>query len=152
MATRTPPALNLAVLCSYVEFDANQRPFSLVEPTHSLSLVPELDGRLPAPELAVYVQLDDERASGTFWFSIEVRTGSGFILIGGRSRPVEIAFTGQPDPLQLHEDVFPVRGLVFPGPGRYYFHVMCNHLSLHSREHTQPPLPVRVLPAERPGT
>ncbi len=32
MAHRIPPSLNLAVLCSYVEYDGNNRPFSLVEP------------------------------------------------------------------------------------------------------------------------
>jgi hypothetical protein len=151
MSTRVPPALNLAVLCSYVDFDADHRPFSLNEPTHTLSVVPNADGKLPAPELAVYVQLDDENAVGTFWFSIEVRTVSGIVLPGGRSRPVEITFAGQPDPLQMHEDVFPVRGLVFPEPGRYHVLVMCNHMSLHSREQTQPPLRVRVLPAEQTG-
>lgn len=149
MAARLPPALNLAVLCSYVEFDGNQRPFSLVEPTHTVAVVPNADGKLPGPELAVYVQLDDENAFGTFWFSVEVRTTSGIVLPGGRSRPREITFDGQPDPLQLCEKVFPVHDLVFPEPGRYHIHVMCNHLSLHSREHTQPPLRVRVVPAER---
>lgn len=149
MATRVPPVLNLAVLCSYVEFDAEQEPFSLVEPTHTLRIEPTADGKLPGPEMALYVQFDDEHALGTFWFSIEVRTGSGIVLPGGRSRPVEITFDGQPDPLQLREEVFPVRGVVSPEPGRYHVHVMCNHLSLHSREQTQPPLRVRVLPAER---
>jgi hypothetical protein len=148
MATRVPPALNLAVLCSYVEFDGNQRPFSLVEPTHTLAITPTPDGRLPVRELALYVQLDDENAVGTFWFSVEVRTASGYVIPGGRSRPVEITFAGHPDPLQLREEVFPIRNLVFPEPGRYHVHVMCNHLSLHSREQTQPPIRVRVLPAE----
>jgi hypothetical protein len=95
MTTRIPPALNLAVLCSYVEFDGNNRPFSLVEPTHTLAVSPDSTGRLPAPELAIYVQLDDENAIGTFWFSIEVRTASGIVLQGGRSRPVELTFDGQ---------------------------------------------------------
>ncbi|MCI0703630.1 MAG: hypothetical protein L0241_21320 [Planctomycetia bacterium] len=149
MASRVPPALNLAVLCSYVEFDGNGRPFSLVEPTHTISVPPRTDGKLPAPELAVYVQLDDENALGTFWFSIEVRTASGIVLPGGRSRPVEVTFDGQPDPLQLREEVFPVRDLVFPEPERYHIHVMCNHMSLHSREHTQPPLRIRAIPAEQ---
>lgn len=45
MATRVPPALNLAVLCSYVDFDGNQRPFSLVEPTHTLSITPAAGGK-----------------------------------------------------------------------------------------------------------
>lgn len=151
MAARLPPALNLAVLCSYVEFDGNQRPFSLVEPTHTISVVPDAYGKLPASDFVVYVQLDDENALGTFWFSVEVRTASGIVLHGGRSRPVEITFNGQPDPLHLYEDVFPVRSVVFPEPGRYHVHVMCNHLSLHSREHTQPPLRVRVIPAEQPS-
>ncbi|MBY0456828.1 MAG: hypothetical protein K2V38_05790 [Gemmataceae bacterium] len=149
MPTRLPPALNLAVLCSYVEFDAEQKPFSLVEPTHTIAAIPAADGKLPAPEMAVYVQLDDENAAGTFWFSIEVRTASGIVLPGGRSRPFEVAFDGPADPLQLREEVFPVRDLVFPEPGRYHIHVMCNHMSLHSREHTQPPLRVRVFPAEQ---
>lgn len=152
MAVRVPPALNLAVLCSEVVFDGNGRPFALNEPTHTLSVTPAADGRLPAPGLVVYVQLDDDNAVGTFWFSVEVRTTTGIVLPGGRSRPVEVTFRGQPDPLQLHEDVFPIRDLVFPEPGRYHVHVMCNHLSLHTREHTQPPLRVRVLPAEQPGS
>jgi hypothetical protein len=99
--------------------------------------------------MAVYVQLDDENAFGTFWFSVEVRTESGIVIPGGRSRPVEVTFRGSPDRLQLHEDVFPVRDLEFPAPGRYHIHVMCNHMSLHSREHTQPPLRIRVVPAEQ---
>ena len=150
MAANVPPALNLAVLCSYVEFDAEQKPFSLVEPTHTISVAPDANGKLPASDFVVYVQLDDENALGTFWFSVEVRTVSDIVLPGGRSRPVEVTFDGQPDPLQLREEVFPVRAVVFPEPGRYHVHVMCNHLSLHSRANTQPPLRVRVMPAERP--
>lgn len=151
MPRRVPPLLNLAVLCSYVEFDGDRRPFSLVEPLHTVALVPDGAGKLPAPGMALYAQLDDDRAAGTFWFSVEVRTESGIVIPNGRSAPVEVAFAGPPDPLQLFEDVFPIHGLVFPEPGRYHFHVMCNHISLHAREQTQPAPRLRVLPAEPTG-
>lgn len=151
MTRRVPPLLNLAVLCSYVEFDGNRRPFSLVEPLHTVALVPNQNGKLPAPEMVLYVQLDDDQAAGTFWFAVEVRTASGIVIPNGRSAPVEMAFAGPPDPLRLVEDVFPIRGLVFPEPGRYHFHVMCNHMSLHTREQTPPAPRLRVLPAEPSG-
>jgi hypothetical protein len=151
MAARVPPALNLAVLCSYVEFDGTGRPFSLVEPLHTVALVPDVQGRLTGLDAMLYVQLDDEHAFGTFWLTAEVRTTSGIVIPGGRSRPVEMTFEGHPDPLRLYEDVLSVRGLVFPEPGWYHVHVMCNHMSLHSRGQTQPPSRLRVLPAERSG-
>lgn len=117
MAIRFPPALNLAVFCSYVEFDGTGRPFSLVEPLHTVALVPNPDGKLAGLDAALYVQLDDENAFGTFWLTAEVRTRSGIVIPGGRSRPVEMTFEGQPDPLRLYENVLPVSGLVFPNPG-----------------------------------
>jgi hypothetical protein len=151
MATRVPPALNLAVLCSYVDFDADQRPFSLNEPLYALALIPAARGRLPGTEIELYVQFDDEHAKGTFWFSAEVRTPSGIVIPGGRSDRAELTFTGDPDPLVPVEHVFRLRVLVFPAPGRYHFHVMCNHLSLHERPSAPPPSVLRILPAEAPG-
>lgn len=149
MAVRLPPALNLAVLCSHVEFDGNRRPFSLIEPQYALGIVPDERGMLPVPEVALYVQLDDDQALGTFWFLVEVRTASGFVIPNGRTARAEITFTGNPDPLLAYEHVFDLRGLVFPEPGRYHFHVMCNHMSLN--EHASiPPSRLRVMPAERP--
>jgi hypothetical protein len=148
MATRLPPALNLAVLCSYVEFDGEGRPFSLVEPLYALALAPDERGRLPSPHFCLYAQLDDEHASGTFWIRTEARTASGFVLPNGRTGPTEAVFAGHPDPLIPFEVVFDFRDLVFPEPGRYYFHVVCNHMSLHDRAPLIPPLCLRVLPRE----
>jgi hypothetical protein len=148
MSTRVPPALNLAVLCSYVDFDADNRPFRLNEPLYALGLVPDAGGKLPAPEFVVVIQLDDEHAVGTFWLTVEVRTASGFVIPGGRLPPYEATFSGSPDPLVPFEHVFDVRGLVFPEPGRYYFHVMCNHMSFHSRDPICAPPRLRVLPGE----
>lgn len=130
--TRNLPALNAALLCSYVDFDADQRPFRLVEPIYALAATPDGAGRLMAPDFMLFVQLDDEHALGTFWLTAEVRTSSGFVLPGGRLRPQEVAFAGSPDPLVASEHVLDVCGLVFPQPGRYYLHVMCNHTSLHT--------------------
>jgi hypothetical protein len=148
MATRIPPALNLAVLCSYVEFDADNRPFSLAEPLYALALVPDDRGRLTSDHFSLYVQLDDEHALGAFWVAVEARTASGFVLPNGRTAPVEANFTANPDPMRPFEHVFDFRGLVFPEPGRYYFHVMCNHISLHDRTPLIAPLCLRVLPRE----
>jgi hypothetical protein len=148
MATNIPPALNLAVLCSYVDLDAEQRPFSLHEALYALGLPPNTHGKLPAPEFVLVIQLDDEHAVGTFWITAEVRTAGGVVLPHGRLTPVEMTFTGNPDPLVPFEHVFDVRGLVFPEPGRYYFHVMCNHISLHNRVPMSSPLCLRVLPGE----
>jgi hypothetical protein len=148
MATRVPPALNLAVLCSYVDTDAGNRPFRLNEPLYALGIAPDTHGKLPAPDFVLVIQLDDEHAIGTFWITAEVRTSGGLVLPHGRLSPVEMTFTGSPDPLVPFEHVFDVRGLVFPEPGRYYFHVMCNHISLHDRVPMSSPLCMRVLPAE----
>lgn len=150
MATRIPPALNAAMLCSYVEFDAEQRPFSLAEPLFAISAEPDERGRLKSPHFSLYVQLDDEYASGTFWIMVEARTASGFVLPDGRLQPKEATFAGNPDPMRAVELVFDFHGLVFPEPGRYYFHVVSNHLSLHTREPLIAPLCLRVLPREEP--
>ncbi|MDY3553815.1 hypothetical protein R5W24_002929 [Gemmata sp. JC717] len=148
MAARLPPALNLAVLCSDVEFDGNQRPFSLNEPQYAIGVLPDEHGRLSAPELTLYVQLDDEHALGTFWFLIEARTASGFVIPGGRTARTEITFTGNPDPMVPFEHAFDLRDLVFPEPGWYHFHVVCNHTSLNERS-AFPASRLRVVPAER---
>lgn len=148
MATRVPPALNLAVLCSYVDLDADNRPFSLHEPLYALGIAPDAHGQLPAPEFLLVVQLDDENAVGNFWVRAEVRTASGFVLPNGRMTPFSLAFDGYPDPMRGRELVFTFRGLVFPEPGRYYFHVLCNHMSLHGRDPISSPPCLRVLPAE----
>lgn len=148
MAVRVPPALNLAVLCSYVDLDADGRPFSIHEPLYALGIAPDERGKLPAPDFVVVIQLDDEHAVGTFWLTVEARTGTGIVLPGGRLPPVEVTFVGNPDPLVPFEHVFDVRGLVFPEPGRYYFHVMCNHIPLHVRDPISAPPCLRVLPGE----
>lgn len=148
MATRVPPALNLAVLCSYVDFDADQRPFRLNEPLYALTVAPDERGRLPSRHFSLYVQLDDEHALGTFWITVEARTASGFVLPNGRTPPAEVTFTGNPDPVIPVELVLDFRGLVFPEPGRYYFYVICNHMSLHGRDPISSPLCLRVLPSE----
>lgn len=148
MAIRVPPVLNLAVLCSYVEFDAQHEPFSLAEPLYALAVSPDERGRLPSKHFSLYVQLDDEHAIGTFWIRAEARTASGITLPNGRTPPVEVTFTGDPDPMRPFERVFDFHGLVFPEPGRYYFHVVCNHISLHDREPIIAPLCLRVLPRE----
>lgn len=150
MAVRPLPALNAAVLCSYVEFDADQRPFSLAEPLFALAAEWDERGRLLSPHFSLYVQLDDEHALGTYWITAEARTASGFVLPNGRLLPQEVTFAGNPEPLRAVELVFDFRGLVFPEPGRYHFHVMCNHLSLHTRDPFIPPLCLRVLPGEKP--
>jgi hypothetical protein len=152
---RAPPRLHLAVLCSYVELDGNDQPFSLVEPMYGVAILPAANGRLPAPAMDLYVQLDDEHAAGTYWFSVQVRRAdpqlpAGRIIDNGQTRPEEVTFAGGPDPLRPFEHVFTLRNLVFPEPGWYHFHVMCNHLSLHDRERSQPPLRLRVMAAERP--
>lgn len=152
MARRVPPALNLAVLCSYVDLDAEQRPFRLVEPLYALALPPDARGRLVASDFVLAVQLDDEHAVGTFWFRAEARTASGHVLPGRYEPPVELTFAGAPDPLKPTEAVFRFAGLVFPGPGRYYFHVLCNHLSLHTREPLIAPPCLRVMPSEAAPT
>ncbi|MBA4192642.1 MAG: hypothetical protein C0467_32135 [Planctomycetaceae bacterium] len=139
------------MLCSYVEFDGDDRPFSLVEPLAALALTPDDRGKLWAPDVALYVQLEDEHAVGTFWVTAEVRTASGIVLPNGRLPPIEFTFTGDSDPLHPFEYVFDVRGLVFPEPGRYHFHVMCNHMSLHVRDAAPPPNRLWVIPSELPS-
>lgn len=154
-SNRVPPRLHLAVLCSYVTFDADDQPFSVVEPMYGIGIAPDPDGRLRAPDLAVYLQLNDEEAAGVYWLSVEVRkpgdahVPTGRVIPNGRTPPQELFFPGDHDPLKAFEYVVHLRGLVFPEPGWYDFHVMCNHLSLHTVESTQPPLRLRVVPAER---
>lgn len=148
MARRVPPALNLAVLCSYVDLDADGRPFRLVEPLYALALPPDARGRLVSSDFVLAVQLDDEHAVGTFWLRGEARTAAGIVLPGGRTQTVEITFPGAPDPMRPVEPVFRFDRLVFPAPGRYYFHVVCNHASLHTREPFLTPPCLRVLPRE----
>lgn len=149
MAARILPALNLAVLCSEVIADADNRAFSLNEPLYAIGLVPDQHGKLPSKEFFLYVQLDDENALGTYWITAEARTMHDTVLPGGRLAPQEITFDGNPDPLLPRELVFRFRGLVFPGPGRYHFHVMCNHVSLHARDPITSPPCLRVLPGEQ---
>lgn len=149
---RAVPRLCLAVPCSYVEFDRDGKPFSLVEPLFGLTLAPDADGSLPAPDITVYAQLDGENAAGTFWFAVEVRDARGRPIPGRyRTVPTERTFDPAADPLDPVEFVFPIAGLVFPGPGAYDLYVMCNHLPLHALGGAPPPCRVRLVPRESEG-
>lgn len=146
---RTVPRLNLAVVCSDIEVDGADRPFKLVEPLFTLAVAPDDRGRLPAPRIDLFVQLDGENAAGTFWFAVEVRDARGRPLPDHYRTPaVELSFDPAADPFDPVERAFPLRGLVFPAPGVYDLYVMCNHLSLHALDRAPPPCRLRVVPSE----
>jgi hypothetical protein len=139
------PKLRLAVLCAHVEFDANQLPFSLQEPIHTLQIPPGTVGGYRPPPLALYTQIED--AVGTFSFSVEVRNEHGFIVNPQPPR-ITITFPGTLHRAAPLEQVFTL-DITFPGPGVYFVHLVCNHRSLHDPiapdEHPFPPARVNVI-------
>lgn len=139
------------MLCSYVEYDADERPFSLNEPFHTVHIEPDANGQLAASELMLYVQMTDEDASGTFDFAIEVRTDTNVVIRNGRTNAERITFYSRYHPARAFEHVFLLRGLVFPAPGVYHFHVMCGHASLSDRPNAVRPARLRVVRHEPNG-
>lgn len=141
MADPILPILRHAVLCSHVEHDRDGRVYCLIEPMHTLAPAPGSRFPLTAPEMFVYVQLED--AVGRYRVSVEVRTEGGIVL--RQSDLHEIAFDGTTDRILPHELALRLIGLAFPGPGRDDFVVKCNHASLHDRPGAAPTPFLRVL-------
>jgi hypothetical protein len=148
MADRKSPTLDLAVLCDSVGFDSQQRPFSLNAPLHTVIVTPDESGRLLAPEFALYVQMTDEDANGTFDFTVEVRTDTNVIIRHATVEPMRVTFFSRYHPPTPLEHVFVLRDLVFPAPGWYHFHVMCGLASMSDRPNTTRPAKLRVIRAE----
>jgi hypothetical protein len=150
MSERRPPILDSLVLCSYVEYDGNQRPFRLVEPLHTVVVTP-IDDKLLAPEFVLFAQFNDEEANGTYDLSVEVRSETNIVI-----QPAEaverVTFFSRYHPPEPMERAYMIRDLVFPGPGVYHFHVMCGLASLSDRENAVKPAKLRVIRAEGGGT
>lgn len=149
MTERSPPSLDLIVLCSHIEFDGNKQPFALQEPLHTVLLEPDENGQLSAPELMLYVQMTDEDAQGTYRFRVEVRSESNIVLRELRDVGIDVTFTSRVYPMRPFEHVFVIRGVVFPAPGVYHFHVMCGLASMSDRPNATRPAKLRVVQAER---
>lgn len=127
MADRHPPVLDVAVLCSKVVRDGNGNGnvFALNEPQHTVVVHPDARRKLSAPELMLFLQMTDWDACGTFEFRVEVHSDEGVILRGPPEDCVRVTFVPRTFPFYPFEHVFVLRGLVFPHPGCYDFHVMC---------------------------
>jgi hypothetical protein len=151
MADRKSPTLDLAVLCDSIDYDSEHRPFSLNAPLHTVLIEPDEQGKLSAPELMLYVQMTDDEAQGTFRFRVQVRSGTNIVLNDFPASGLEVSFQSHLYPVAPFEHVFVLRGLVFPMPGVYHFHVMSGHASLSDRENSARPAKLRVIAAERPG-
>lgn len=151
MAERQPPVLDSILLCSYVEYDAQRQPFRLVEPLHTVVVTPDESGQLLAPEFALYVQMTDEDASGTYDFTVQVRTETNVIVRHATVEPMRVTFFSRYHPPSPLEHVFIIRDLVFPAPGVYHFHVMCGLASMSDRPNATRPAWLRVIRAEAAG-
>jgi hypothetical protein len=149
MNGRTPPTLDLIVLCSHVDFTADGRPFSLHEPLNTVIVTPDDQGRLLAPEFMAYVQMTDEAANGTYEFAVEVRC-EGIRIPHLRVDPMQVTFGSRYYPPYPLEHVFVIRDLVFPAPAVYDFHIVCGHASMSDRPAAARPARLRVIRAE-PG-
>ncbi|HEX4611669.1 MAG TPA: hypothetical protein VH092_25965 [Urbifossiella sp.] len=151
MSDRKSPELDLAVLCSYVVLDGQSQPFSLNEPLHTVLAPADSTGKLPAPEFALYVQMTDEEAHGTYEFTVEVRTDTNIVIRPAAVEPVRVTFVKRYYPVRPFEHVFLIRDLVFDAPGGYHFHVMCGHASMSDRPNATRPAKLRVVRAESAG-
>lgn len=150
MSDRKSPELDLLVLCSYVEYDGNGQPFRLVEPLHTVVVTPDEHGQLSAPEFALYVQMSDEDADGTFDFTVEVRTDDT-VIPHHSVEATRMTFFSRIHPPRPFEHVFVIRDLVFHAPGDYHFHVMCGHASMSDRPGAPRAARLRVIRAEDGG-
>ena len=134
MADIVVPKLRLAVLCQHVEFDSEQRPFSLQEPLHTV--LPEAGKSFPfepAP-MFLYAQLED--AVGTFPFRVVTRDEEG--VEGNKTNTATRVFDGTSNRLIPIESVFELKGFRFPKPGIYMFHLICNQASLSDPRNAEP--------------
>ena len=158
------PVLDLFVLCESVEFDEQDSVNKLVHPIHSAALEANPDGSLQAPDWELYFQLNDENATGTFHFIIEVRDENDQPVQFGRSLPITVVFQSHYLPITPFEHVLEVSGLVLPSPGTYHLHMLgCRagassepeelqeYLSMHDFAGAVLPAKVRVIRAELPG-
>ncbi len=134
MADRKPPVLDAAILCAEVVRDANDAVFALNELQHTVVVDPNEEGKLEAPELVLFVQMNDRDAQGTYEFGVEVRSDTGVIIPSETVSGVHVTFVSHYYPLYPFEHEFVFRRLVFPGPGVYHFHVMCGSASMSARE------------------
>lgn len=151
MSANKPPTLDLLILCSHVVYDGNREPFSLNEPLHTVLAPADGSGKLPAPEFALYVQMTDEDAHGTFDFTVEVRTDTNVVIRHLKVEPLRVTFGSRYYPVRPFEHVFVIRDLVFDAAGVYHFHVMCGHASLSDRPDATRPAKLRVVRAEAAG-
>jgi len=152
MSDRKSPTLDLLVLCSYVGYDGQQQPFSLNEPLHTVLAPADGSGKLPAPEFALYVQMTDEDAHGSFDFTVEVRNDTNDVVLRHLTvEPLRVTFGSRYYPVKPFEHVFVIRDLVFDAPGVYNFHVMCGLASMSDRPNATRPAKLRVVRAEAAG-
>lgn len=132
MADRVLPYLRLAVLCQRVESDALEFAVALIEPLHTIGLLPEQFGQ-PLTEMFLYSQFED--AVGSFELSVRIEDENRDLVPQSSLESIEHTFDGtrldRIIPFKL-----PIRlpGLVFPSPGLYYFVVRADTQSLHQRD------------------
>lgn len=146
---RRPPVLELAVLAADVEYDDAGQVENLVRPLHTVGLHANEEGGLPAPEFVLYVQMTDEEAHGPYPFRIEVRREETNTIIVPVLAEQAVTFASRYHPLSPFEHVFRLRGLVFPAPGWYAFHVMCRHVSMSDMPPQRPNAPPARAPRLR---
>lgn len=143
MAT-TRPRLRLAVLCSYVDTDADGLPFALTNLIHTIRVPFEGPDAGKPRILALYAQI--QNAAGGYEFAVEVRNEHGEVIHAGE--PWRVTFPGTEHRVIPSEQVFEL-GVVFPEPGVYSFRILCDGRSLHDPESADdqpfPPSQVNVL-------
>jgi hypothetical protein len=115
------PRLRLAVLCAYTEPDADKVPCRLNFPTHTIR------ASANERECALYIQL--ENASGEYELTVEIRNERGEVVNPNEPR-VRRTFAGLEHLVVPCEFEFRTAA-VFPKPGQYFFHVLCDGRSLN---------------------
>ncbi len=143
MNDRVVPVLRLAVLCETAEEDADDRPFRLDGPVHTLRWPAGHSGRYEPPTLELYLQLED--ALGTFYLRSVLRE-IGQMTELYRVPPLEVRFDGVTNRVVPLEIKLTLMDLAFPRPGAYELLVFANQVSLHEANGRSPiPFPtVRI--------
>jgi len=141
------PRLRFAALCGRIQPDIDGLPFALERPVHTLRFPLGQSRDYRPRELSLYVQLENATGSYHFWPGLRNEHGE---TINPNAKLEWVTFP------QVESSVVPIErefklDVVFPAPGVYFIHLMCEARSLHepwsSDDRPFPPARVVLLPS-----
>ena len=119
------PVVRHFIACDEILTSIGGRKFTLVNLIGTLRLRPGALFPHTVPYIWLYAHLTDGRGRWQFGADIHFMNDDTLIF----STPRRILDLGQ-DPLIVHGVPIPINDPVFPGPGKYICHLMCDEVSI----------------------